>query len=414
VVLAMSYRCNLKPHCILKLKPELKILVLDDDVEDVELIAWELQKGGVNFQLKHVSTKESFVSALKEYNADVILSDHHLPQFDSSEALQLCYANKVDIPFILVSGAVSENFANDSIKEGVDDYILKTSLTRLPAAINKALKQHALHRAKLNADAELKFKNNQLLRTIEELSKINKELDTFVYSVSHNLRAPLMSVLGILNLVKLEDQHINNGALSTYHGMIEESILKLDETLKDILDYSRNARKDIRIERVDLNHIIRDNLERMRFMAGSENITQSVTIQEPVPFYSDQYRLAVVFNNLISNAIKYSDLQKKNSFIEIQAMVSKTSAHIEIKDNGIGINADYIAKVTEMFFRATDEHEGSGLGLYIVKEAVEKLHGTMTIESQLGIGTRFILDLPNFIPATMADHIEDKVAVKGQ
>jgi signal transduction histidine kinase len=271
-----------------------------------------------------------------------------------------------------------------------------------------------LHRAKLNADAELKFKNNQLLRTIEELSKINKELDTFVYSVSHNLRAPLMSVLGIVNLVKLEDQHNNNGSLSTYHAMIEESILKLDETLKDILDYSRNARKDIRIERVDLNRIINDNLERMRFMAGSENITQTVTIQEAIPFYSDQYRLSVVFNNLISNAIKYSDLQKKNSFIEIQATVSKTSAHIEIKDNGIGINADYIAKVTEMFFRATDENEGSGLGLYIVKEAVEKLHGTLTIESELGIGTRFVLDLPNFIPATVADHIEDKVVVKGQ
>jgi signal transduction histidine kinase len=391
----------------LKLKPELKILVLDDDVEDVELIAWELQKGGVNFQIKHVSTKEAFITALKEYNADIILSDHYLPQFDSSEALQLCYANKVDIPFILVSGAVSENFANDTIKEGVDDYILKTSLTRLPAAITKALKQHALHRAKLNADAELKFKNNQLLRTIEELSKINKELDTFVYSVSHNLRAPLMSVLGILNLAKLENG-TNDGVYSTYHAMIEESILKLDETLKDILDYSRNARKDIKIERVDLNHIIHDNIERMRFMAGSETITRNVTIQEPVPFYSDNYRLSVVFNNLISNAIKYSDPQKTNSFIEISAAVTKTSAQIEIKDNGIGINPDYIAKVTEMFFRATDENEGSGLGLYIVKEAVEKLHGKMSIASELGVGTTFTIELPNFLPAAQVETVAER------
>src|SRR5690606_9653712 len=115
-------------------------------------------------------------------------------------------------------------------------------------------------------------------------------LDSFVYSVSHNLKAPLMSVLGLLNLAKMEDQKLGN-AFSAYLQMMEKSIYKLDETLKEILDYSRNARKELSVERIDIQQIIHDNLEKMQYMPGANLIEKNIEIQGHDDFHSDPYRL---------------------------------------------------------------------------------------------------------------------------
>src|SRR5690606_16972960 len=113
-----------------------------------------------------------------------------------------------------------------------------------------------------------------------ELTKINKELDSFVYSVSHNLKAPLMSVLGLLNLAKLEDEKLGN-AFSSYLQMMERSIHKLDDTLQEILDYSKNARKELSVEMVDLAKMVRDNLEKMEFMPGAQLIKKTLHVETP-------------------------------------------------------------------------------------------------------------------------------------
>lgn len=365
---------------------DLRILVLEDMEEDLEIIEYTLERAGMHFQTKRVDTKEEFVIALKSYHADVILSDHFLPTFNSLEALAITRQAGIQTPFILVTGAISEEFAVNTLKQGADDYILKSNLTRLPSAIINALKQR-------EAEDE-KAKATEALRTqYEELVKINKELDSFVYSVSHNLRSPLMSVLGLVNLAKNEDQNRDN-FFGQYFNMMETSINKLDETLKEILDYSRNARKDLSIEQIDIQKLISDNLERMQYMPGSQRVKKDVHVEEQVPFYSDKYRLAFIFNNLISNAIKYHDPDKEESFLKISVAVQKDKALIEFEDNGIGIDQRHVSKVFDMFFRATHKNDGAGLGLYIVKEAVEKLNGTIQIDSTLGEGTTFTIEIP--------------------
>lgn len=371
------------------MEKELKVLVLEDMEEDLELIRRSLKKAGLRFDTRRVDTREEFLEALKEYSADVILSDHALPQFNSSEALRLCRAQGVTIPFILVTGAVSEEFAVNSLKQGAANYVLKSNLARLPSAIQSALKQWEDEEAKLQANESLQTQN-------EELLKINRELDSFVYSVSHNLKAPLMSVLGLLNLAKMEDEKHGN-VFTQYFGMMERSIHKLDDTLKEILEYSRNARNELTVERVDIRKVINDNLERMQYLPGSELITKDVYIEGDAELFSDSYRLSVIFNNLISNAIKYSDPYKPNQFLHIMVSVTEDRLTVEFEDNGIGIDNQYLKKVFDMFFRATLQKEGAGLGLYIVKETVEKLHGSIKIDSQPGIGTRFKIDLPNFL-----------------
>jgi signal transduction histidine kinase len=371
----------------------LKILILEDVDEDVELIRRTLKKSGLQFEFKQVDSREGFISALKTYSADLILSDHSLPQFNSVEALELCKASGKQVPFILVTGAVSEEFAVTCLKQGADDYVLKSNLARLPNAIANSLRQKDAELAKTKAAEALQSQN-------AELKKINKELDSFVYSVSHNLRAPLMSVLGLLDLAKHESHQPNSNALDDYFNMMETSIHKLDETVKEILDYSRNARQNLTIEKIDLVRTINDHFEKMQFMPGSANISREIAIDEKAEFHSDAYRLSVIMNNLISNSIKYFDPRKERPFIRIQGKITQDYAVLDFTDNGIGIEERYLHRVFDMFFRGTDTNKGAGLGLYIVKEAVDKLKGKVTVESKIGEGTKFHIELPNYIGVT--------------
>jgi signal transduction histidine kinase len=370
---------------------ELKILMLEDQPDEAGLIERVLRKDGLSFATRRVDTRDEFVSALKEFLPDVVLSDHSLPQFNSIEALKICKKQSNHIAFILVTGAVSEEFAVSCLKQGADDYVLKSNLVRLPSAILNSLKQKQVEHKRKKAERTLRKQN-------DELVKINKELDSFVYSVSHNLRAPLMSVLGLLTLARSDDQKYDT-TVGNYFNMMEFSIHKLDNTLKEILDYSRNARSEIKKEKVIIHQLLDDGFERLKYLEGSDKIEKHISIDDQCPLYSDAYRLSVIINNLISNAIKYRDLTKEKPFINIDVKITEKSFFLLFEDNGIGISEEYVKKIFDMFFRATERSEGAGLGLYIVKETVDKLGGKVSVESVLGEGVAFKIEVPNNLPA---------------
>ena len=375
--------------------------MLEDVPEDIGLIEHVLRREGIKFISYNADTRDDYVKALSDFNPDVILSDHALPQFNSVEALSICRKNSTNIPFILVTGTVSEEFAVSCLKQGADDYVLKSNLVRLPSAIINALRQRNIELKRKTAESTLRKQN-------EELVKINQELDSFVYSVSHNLRAPLMSVLGLLRLayIEVERAEKDTRVLLSYFSMMEHSIHKLDDTLKEILDYSRNARSDVRIEKVDLRKVLEDGFERLKYHDGSERIEKIIEVDDGALLYSDPNRLGVVLNNLISNAIKYRDPGKTNQFVKVKARVTDTSLSLDFSDNGIGINSELVNKIYDMFFRATEKSEGAGLGLYIVKETVEKLGGQISPTSDLGVGTTFHIEIPNrldVVPRTQPD-----------
>lgn len=366
----------------------LKILVLEDVQDDVGLIERELRKGGLSFETNRVDSKQEFIQALRKYDADVILSDHSLPQFNSFEALQLCRRSGITIPFILVTGSVSEEFAVTCLKQGADDYVLKSNLIRLPSAITNSLKQKQL-------ENERKTSNKAIREQNEELVKINKELDSFVYSVSHNLRAPLMSVLGLLNLVKMVDRRED---MDQYFDMMEQSIQKLDHTLKEILDYSRNARKEVDAQPVNIREVVEDTISRLLYMEGSEKVDKNVDIIEQSPLYGDAYRLLVILTNLLSNSIKYRDPQKVQNVVHFYITIERKVLTLKVQDNGIGISPTLLPKIFNMFYRATERSEGAGLGLYIVRETVQKLGGKIDVQSEPEVGTTFEIEIPNNPP----------------
>jgi signal transduction histidine kinase len=377
----------------------LRILMLEDIVEEAGLIERVLKKAKLPFVSMRVDGPDEFVGALEAFNPDVVLSDHALPQFNSIEALKLCRSRGLMIPFILVTGTVSEEFAVNCLKQGVDDYILKNNLSRLPAAILNSLNQREMESRRLVTELKLRDQNEELIKTNELLHKINMELDNFVYSVSHNLRAPLMSVLGLVTIARMEDQRTERPGDHLFN-MIEHSIHRLDDTLKEILDYSRNARTETTVTELQLEAIFEDTLERLKYLKGFDRIEKQIRIETEVPIYSDAYRLAIIFQNLISNSIKYQDVEKANSFIRVEAEVTENDIRIQFSDNGMGIREEYLPKIFSMFFRATERSEGAGLGLYIVKESVSKLGGEITLDSTFNEGTTFNIRLPNTTPNT--------------
>jgi signal transduction histidine kinase len=180
-----------------------------------------------------------------------------------------------------------------------------------------------------------------------------------------------------------------------YLSLMEKSIHKLDATIHEINDYAKNARLEVSKEEIDFEKLFNGIIENLAYMEGASSIKFELQVCSKAVFYSDKSRLLVIFNNLLSNAIKYHDPGKKYPFIKIQVATHSTGAHISIQDNGSGISPQYKEKVFEMFFRASNQSTGSGLGLYIVKESVSKLKGTISLQSEFNQGSNFTIILPH-------------------
>jgi PAS domain S-box-containing protein len=227
----------------------------------------------------------------------------------------------------------------------------------------------------------------------EELKIRNAELDNFVYKVSHDLRAPLSSVLGLVNLCKMDG---NTDNPMEYIYLIGEKIKSLDKFIGDVLSHSKNLKIEVNISHVDLRKIIEQTFTELSYLEGAQQMKRSVRI-EGIDFYGDHWRVSEIFRNLISNAIKYRKTDWNDAEIDVRINVDHLCADISFSDNGIGIRENSLKRIFEMFYRATDQAEGSGIGLYIVKNAVDKLGGQISVASNPGEGTRFQILLPNRI-----------------
>ncbi|MDO1451591.1 PAS domain-containing sensor histidine kinase [Rhodocytophaga aerolata] len=233
-----------------------------------------------------------------------------------------------------------------------------------------------------------------LQHTLQELEKRNHELDNYVYKVSHDLRAPLTSMQGLLNLIKLEtDLEVK----AQYLALIENRVGKLDEYIQSILHHSKMVNATLQIKAIDFESMIVECFEELKHYNSWQQVSLTIQLEGDSRFHSDEFRLTVILKNIITNAIKYSNSGASQSFLHFHINISPSRALIRATDNGVGIDAAYIDKIFDMFFRASASAQGSGLGLYIVKQAIEKLQGSIRVESQKGRGTTFIMDLPNLV-----------------
>ena len=232
------------------------------------------------------------------------------------------------------------------------------------------------------AEEEILSKNIQLAKT-------NEELDRFVYSASHDMRAPLSSMLGLINI---SEKTNDVQELRTYLQMMKGRIKTMEGFIREVTDYSRNTRLDLVLEKTDLEEVMREVSQNLSDMTGRVRI--EFDLPEKIILLTDPSRLKVILNNLISNAYKYHRLDQADPFISFSAKKNNNRVVIKIADNGSGIEPDYHHKIFDMFFRASVKSEGSGLGLYIVKETLQKLGGTIWVESIPGEGSTFTFAIP--------------------
>lgn len=241
----------------------------------------------------------------------------------------------------------------------------------------------------------MNLNSEELMATNEDLRKANAELDRFVYSVSHDLRAPIASVLGLIHITKQEQ---DPAVRERYYTLMQNSLQRLDSFIHDIIDYSRNNRLESKPEPISFNELTEEVASSLRYMPDAFTVELIKEFTEESTFYTDRQRLKVILTNLIGNAVRYSNPRQVKPYILVKVQTSEQAAQLLIEDNGIGIDAMYLPRIFDMFFRAHQESKGSGLGLYIVKEMVKKLEGEIEVSSTLGEGTSFRITLPNLKP----------------
>jgi len=225
-----------------------------------------------------------------------------------------------------------------------------------------------------------------------ELVKLNNELDQFLYSTSHDLRAPLTSVEGLITLMEHSSDF---DEIQEYLKLQKRSVQRMDTFIKELADYSRNARLSLKIERIGLKKLITEITEQYEFMGTGPKMELSLDIPEGIEFWSDSTRLRIVLNNVLSNAYKYTDPNEAQHKLSISVFEQLQGVKIQIEDNGVGMERDVVERAFEMFYRASAKAQGSGLGLYIVDETVKRISGKIELQSELGIGTKVIIHLPN-------------------
>ncbi|MDQ2720588.1 MAG: ATP-binding protein [Bacteroidota bacterium] len=243
-----------------------------------------------------------------------------------------------------------------------------------------------------NLNIELSQKNNIINESNDQLTQLNAELDILVFRATHDLRSPVTSIVALVHIIKEEK---NEAKRNQYLELQRKALERLTTIISDILDFSKNKRSELNYEPVNFNEFVHSAMEDHIFSDNSSDIKRIVEVDQQGTFVTDKARLNMIITNLISNALRYHNKEQANPYLKITVNATNKHAEIQVIDNGQGIEEKHLPHIFTMFYRANKTSASSGLGLYIVKEAVEKLGGTIKLESVIDAGTRFIVVIPN-------------------
>jgi len=242
----------------------------------------------------------------------------------------------------------------------------------------------------INNAYEVYITRLRLKNKVDELERANDELNRFVYSTSHDLRSPLASIMGVLSLAKMENSVTDpNG----YLGMIESCVKKMDFFTIKVIEYYRSKRVDKAIETINFKALAENSIDILRLQNSA--VRFNFTLSQSAEFQTDTFRLSVILDNLLSNAVKYQKPEESSPCVNISIVANEKEAEILIEDNGVGIIEEHLNNIFQMFFRSNYSVTGLGIGLYIVKEALDRIGGDIVVNSSYGVGTTFKIKVPN-------------------
>ncbi|MBL0744812.1 ATP-binding protein [Chryseolinea lacunae] len=361
--------------------------------EEIGLVPTQGLLGRLNALTNNISTKLTTISTLSDDHANRLIHESlisyiilGIASIIISLALTYVTASRLTRPIKKLSHSISKYMVTQGLNE---DELKEPGVTNEMGNLSGAFIKMT---RKLKAQFDEIQRKSQLLekRNIE-LNRLNEELDRFIYSSAHDLKSPLSSMAGLVHLAERE-MHVPEH--SHYFEKMRSSIDKMEGFIRDITDYAKNKRQQIKPEKVSVQSILADIFQGLQFIPHAERIDKIVETSGG-EFHTDKTRLEIILKNLLSNAVRYADLEKVRPFIRVEVTIQAEGAVVRIEDNGIGIADVHIYKIFEMFYRASDNAKGSGIGLFLVRESVKMLRGTIAVESVLNQGTTFTLSLPN-------------------
>ncbi|MBN3884535.1 MAG: ATP-binding protein [Nostoc sp.] len=395
----------------------LKILVVEDDEVDRMAVRCALTKAGVQMELSEVGNGNDAFSALSTSAYDCVFLDYHLPDQDGLTLIQQLRFSEIKVPLVVLTGQGDEQITLQLIEAGATDYLSKSRIS--PESLAQVLRSAIrVYRAEMQAD----LANQQLRETHEQLIRKNQELERqqqliqmqnfklseasllkshFLGTMSHELRTPMNAIIGFSQIL-LRPKF---GQLTHQQADMVERILNngkhLLMLLNEVLDFSKleAGRLDLKAEIFDISKVINLAVAEMRSLADAKNLSLLVQtdLQNPLVF-NDPVRIKQILINLLSNAIKFTE--SGDIWVEVKELPANRVAII-VQDTGIGIAPRDFKRIFEAFRQVdqtiTRKYPGTGLGLAIIDSLVRMMGGKIFLESKLGIGSMFKIELPRQI-----------------
>lgn len=405
------------------IKEDIKILILEDNTADADLLVRHLTKAGLSFVSKVVESRKSFEDGLENFLPDIILSDYSLPSFDAVSAFKVIKDKNLNIPFIIISGTIGEENAVMLIKEGVTDYVSKNNFSSLLQKISRALKEaeelvekeDLLQKLKIQtaallvANQELEFQNAEKEKRAIELLNANKELLAFNFISSHDLQEPLRKIQIFISIMMDKEMKTMTEDGKNNLKRIHVAATRMRQLIEDLMDFSRVSTNDHHYEMSDLKDIIEDVKSELTDTIHQKKAVFKVKGLMPVNIIAFQFRQLIY--NLMSNSLKFS-IPEIPPQITIQSVMLKNKEfrllnlpespqkcdywHLSFQDNGIGFEAQYNQNIFVIFQRLhhTEDYLGTGIGLAIVKKIVENHNGIIIADGNLNNGVTFNIYIP--------------------
>jgi signal transduction histidine kinase len=227
----------------------------------------------------------------------------------------------------------------------------------------------------------------KIIEQNDNLQVINAGLDKFVFNVTHDLRSPLSALVGLINLVEKET---DPRQIKSHTLMMKSSLEKQDQFINEMLTFIKSKHLGLVKEEFSLAFIIDDVITHINH-GNTIHFDKEIGVDKVC---SDALKIRVILNNLISNAVKYSDPKKDDQCIKVKTYLSKTEIVIEVKDNGIGIRQSDQQRIFDEFYTSGDHEKSSGIGLYLVKDAITQMNGRIEVKSELGLYSKFTVSIP--------------------
>ncbi|MHA7128027.1 hybrid sensor histidine kinase/response regulator [Algoriphagus namhaensis] len=359
------------------MKSKINVLYIDDEDNNLKSFRATLRR---DFNVYTAIDGEEGLVIAKTEEIHVVIADQRMPGMTGTEFFERLIKIDPNPIRILLTGYSDISSVIDAINKG-----------EVYRFIDKPWNIEQIKNSIKNA-ADLFFMRRELQEKSEKLEKLHSEMNQFVYSLSHELRGPLMSIAGVAKLAKME---IDNPKISEYFDMIESSTDKLDDYIFKMLDFYRSTKIDHKVVSIDFKAIMEQQMVAYSSKFPLEKFQVKVDVQQEGEFFSDDSKIRVILNNLFSNAVQFYAPDKADRIIQLHIVSNPDKTTISIEDNGIGIDEKYIKDVFNLFTRATQNNVGTGLGLYMVKEAVTQLGGDIQIDSKLNEWTKVLVTLPS-------------------